>query len=138
MRVLVDAPVWSMAFRRRPADLSGEEAAAVRDLAALAAEGGAVLLGSVRQEVLTGIRGEDAFERLRRAVDCFPDEPLVPGDFVEAARSFNRCRARGIAGNGFDLLLCAVALRLGIPIFTLDDDFERYARVLPIRLHRPR
>jgi predicted nucleic acid-binding protein len=35
-------------------------------------------------------------------------------------------------------LLCAVALRLNAGILTTDQDFERFARILPIKLHAPR
>ncbi|MDX1999859.1 MAG: hypothetical protein SF066_19240 [Thermoanaerobaculia bacterium] len=50
---------------------------------------------------------------------------------------FDRCRARGVQGSNTDFLLTAVALRRAVPILTTDQDFERFAGVLPIRLHRP-
>lgn len=37
-----------------------------------------------------------------------------------------------------DLLICAVADRLGRTIFTTDADFQRYAQHLPIHLHELR
>ena len=39
---------------------------------------------------------------------------------------------------GTDLLICAVAVRHGLKIFTTDTDFAAYARHLPIKLHLPR
>jgi hypothetical protein len=33
------------------------------------------------------------------------------------------------------MLICAMAHRLGLPIFTTDPDFSGYAKHLPIRLH---
>lgn len=138
MRVLVDAPIWSLALRRRTGDRSPDEEALVAEWRVLVEERQGLLLGPVRQEVLTGIRDGVLFDRLRQALAAFPDQPILPADYVEAARCFNRCRAKGIAGTDIDLLLCAVSLRLGCPIFTTDGDFARYARVLPIRLHRPR
>jgi predicted nucleic acid-binding protein len=48
----------------------------------------------------------------------------------------NRCRARGIAGSAIDFLICAVAHRRKWQIFTVDRDFERYAKVLGLRLYR--
>jgi hypothetical protein len=36
------------------------------------------------------------------------------------------------------MLICAVAERLGVAIFTRDQDFTRYAQHLPISLHTVR
>jgi len=59
-------------------------------------------------------------------------------DYEQAAACFNRCRSRGIPGSNTDFLLCAVALRLRAALLTTDKDFEGFARILRIRLHRPR
>jgi predicted nucleic acid-binding protein len=40
-------------------------------------------------------------------------------------------------GTVTDLLICAVAARLEIPIFIVDKDFTRYAKLLYIRIHKP-
>jgi len=42
---------------------------------------------------------------------------------------------KGIQGSNTDLLLCAVAERYRIPILTTDDEFLKFGRVLPLRLH---
>jgi hypothetical protein len=47
----------------------------------------------------------------------------------------NLCRTRGIAGSAVDFLICAAAQRRGWEIFTTDRDFERYARVLGLKLY---
>src|ERR1019366_348605 len=47
-------------------------------------------------------------------------------------------RQRGLQSTGTDLLICAVAVRHGLKIFTTDTDFAAYARHLPIKLHLPR
>jgi predicted nucleic acid-binding protein len=97
-----------------------------------------VLVGCIRQEVLSGLRDPLAFERLRDHLRAFDDEPLTCDDYEEAARCFNRCRQAGIAGPNVDFLLCAVALRRHLEIFTTDADFHHYAKHLAIRLHHPR
>jgi predicted nucleic acid-binding protein len=35
-----------------------------------------------------------------------------------------------------DMLICAAAVRHDVAVFTVDRDFERYARALPVRLLR--
>jgi len=37
-----------------------------------------------------------------------------------------------------NFLLCAVAERRAMPILTADEDFRRFATVIPIALHKPR
>lgn len=44
-------------------------------------------------------------------------------------------RAKGIQGTAIDLLICAVAIRHGMRIFTTDTDFDEFAKHLPINLH---
>ncbi|HYT67315.1 MAG TPA: PIN domain-containing protein [Vicinamibacterales bacterium] len=131
MRVLVDTSVWTLALRRgaRPHD------PAVAELRSLIDEGRVALIGPIRQELLSGIRTPDAFERLRDHLRPFADEHLDSIDFERAAEHFNTCRAKGIQGSNTDFLICAAAERRRLPILTTDADFGRFADVLPITLH---
>ncbi|MCL1841022.1 MAG: hypothetical protein FWF75_04620, partial [Propionibacteriaceae bacterium] len=106
----------------------------VMALASLLGDAEVVLIGPIRQELLSGISDNLAFTRLRARLGIYPDEPLDPGDFVRAADFSNRCRRHGVQGSRTDFLLCAVADRLGVPVFTTDNDFARYARHVPVRL----
>lgn len=138
MMVFVDTPIWSLALRRTPSDLSADQKALRRELAELIGEGRARLLGPIRQEILSGIKEEAQFQRLREHLRAFPDEPLATEDYEEAARSNNQCRRAGIAGSAIDFLTCAAAMRRKWAIFTTDRDFRRYAKPLSLRLHKPR
>jgi predicted nucleic acid-binding protein len=135
MRVLVDTPIWSLALRRRPPELSSEEGGLVADWAKIIEKKRIVLIGPVRQELLSGVRAAAAFDRLRDHLRAFQDEPLTCADYEEAARCFNVCRGAGITGSNVDFLICAAAIRRHLEIFTMDTDFRRYAKHLPIRLH---
>jgi hypothetical protein len=137
VKVLVDTCVWYLALRRRRGRLGAEEARRVDALRRLIEQGRVVMCGPIRQELLSGVREELSFERLRQRLRPFEDEPLVAEDYEEAARCRNRCRAAGVAGSAVDFLLCAVALRRKVEIFTTDGDFPRYAAHLPIRLFAP-
>ena len=133
--VLVDTPVWSLALRRKPEHLSLRERHLTEALAELIREGRVQLLGPVRQELLSGIREEAQFRKLRDYLRAFPEHPLEADDYEEAAHMNNRCRTHGIAGSAIDFLICAAAHRRGWSIFTTDRDFQNYAAVLPLRLH---
>jgi predicted nucleic acid-binding protein len=135
MFVLVDTPVWSLAFRRKPDALSVREAALTGRLADLIREGRVQLMGAVRQELLSGIREEEQFQKLRRYLRAFDDPTVELEDYEEAAQMRNRCRSRGIAGSAIDFLICSVAVRREWAIFTTDQDFERYAKVLGLKLY---
>lgn len=131
MKVLVDTPVWSAAYRRAA---DSEIAHALRELIA---EGRCALPGVVRQEVLQGIRSVQQFELVRRDLDEFPDVETWASDHGRAAQMFNRCRSRGVAPTSIDMLICSLSERHKAPIFTLDRGFDRYARVLGVKLYAP-
>lgn len=136
MMVLVDTPIWSLALRRKSSDLNAREESLTRSLAELVREGRAQLIGVVRQELLSGIREPDKFDKLRGYLRAFDDIRLDVSDFEEAAQMHNRCRSRGIAGSAIDFLICAVANRRHWQVFTTDADFDRYQKVLGRNLYR--
>ena len=138
MNVLVDTSVWSLAFRRKRNELSKDEAALVKELTELIDEGRAQLIGVIRQELLSGIKTDEQFEKLKRALSVFLDAVLTTEDFEAAASASNDCRKRGVASSTADMLICAVALRRGWEIFTTDPDFGHYAKILPIKHHHIR
>ena len=135
MFVLVDTPVWSLALRRKPDDLSAREAALTQALTDLIRDGRAQLMGVVRQELLSGIREEERFKKLRHYLRAFDDPTVGLRDYEEAAHMHNRCRSKGVAGSAIDFLICAVAARREWAILTTDQDFERYAKVLGLKLY---
>ena len=131
MKVLVDTSVWSLALRRSRAQTHP----VVEELRHLIDEGRVAIVGPIRQELLSGVKESNRFAELRDHLQAFSDEPLERADFERAAEHFNTCRARGVQGSNTDFLLCAAAERRGMPILTVDDDFSRFARILPIDLH---
>jgi predicted nucleic acid-binding protein len=134
VNVLVDTSVWSLALRRA----KRVDDTAPRELAELIREGRVVMMGPVRQELLSGIKVKAQFELLREHLQSFPDLQLETLDYEEAAAAFNRCRERGIQGSNTDFLICAAALRRDLSIYTTDGDFKHYARVLKVEIHEPR
>lgn len=138
MSVLVDASIWSLALRRRTVGLSPDEREIVEEWRRLVRGRQAAIIGAIRQEVLSGVRHELDFQRLRNRLSAFADIAVRTGDYEQAAGFFNKCRAHGITGTAIDLLICAAAHRLKLTVFTTDPDFEHYSKHLPIRLHRPR
>lgn len=135
MMVLVDTPVWSLALRRKPSDLSPGERNVKSALQDLVLDGRVQIIGPVRQELLSGIRAEETFRRVRDALRAFDEPQLGIQDYEEAARISNICRTRGIAGSAIDFLICAIAHLRHWEVFTTDRDFARYSKLLPLRLY---
>lgn len=133
--VLVDTPIWSLALRRRATDLSPKEEEFKQAFSELIREGRVQLIGSIRQEILSGLREEAQFQRLARYLRGFEDAKLETEDYEEAAQMCNRCRGRGIAGSAIDFLICAAVHRRAWQIFTTDRDFEHYGKALPIKFY---
>lgn len=131
MMVLVDTPIWSLAVRRSRAVASPE----MTELAELIRNGQAAIIGSIRQELLSGIRSPKQFLLLRNHLRDFPDLEVSSYDHELAADYYNRCRAAGIQGSNTDFLMCAVAERRKQSVFTTDKDFAIYAQVVPVVLH---
>ena len=136
--VMVDTPIWSLLLRRAARNLNPGQWLIRKELTELIREDRARMIGPVRQELLSGVRSDEQFERLRAHLEAYEDVPLTAGDYEEAARASNQCRAAGVAGSSVDFLICAVAQKHQWPIFTTDRDFHAYARRLPVKLHSPR
>jgi predicted nucleic acid-binding protein len=135
MLVLVDTPIWSLALRRAIKDLNPREQKQTAALRELIRDGRAQLLGPVRQELLSGIRLEKSFRELRDYLRAF-DEPILEiADYEDAAHIHTQCGSRGIAGSAVDFLICSLAIRRNWHVFTADQDFARYAKVLPLKLY---
>jgi predicted nucleic acid-binding protein len=135
VKVLVDTSVWSLALRRKPGDLSAHQRRLTQHLADLIKDDRVVMIGPIRQELLSGIRSADTFELLKRRLRDYDDEPLTVEDYESAAETANTCRAAGLVGSAIDFLICAVTLGRDLRILTTDRDFERYVGTIPLKLH---
>jgi predicted nucleic acid-binding protein len=131
MSVIVDTAIWSLALRRNTPE---RNAAVVDRLRSLINNQQVIILGAIRQEVLSGLRTPEQFDRLRNILSAFPDLDLVAADYELAAEFFNTCRRNGIQGSNTDFLICAAAHRRNYRIFTTDNDFRNFQAHLTIAL----
>ena len=130
MRVLVDTCIWSHVLRRK--HLNNVH---VVELKELIGENRVHLIGPIRQEILSGVNDEKQFERLRSNLSAFPDLLIKSSDYEKAAEFCNIARKKGIQGSTTDYLICAIAHKYSMQIYTVDRDFERYKKYLPIHLY---
>ncbi|MFV1950486.1 MAG: PIN domain-containing protein [Nitrospinota bacterium] len=92
-------------------------------------DGRVVMMGPIRQELLSGVSKTQQFNKLKEALSSFEDIPLKTKHFVKAAEFSNICRNKGIQGSTTDFLICAVAYIENFVIFTADNDFENYKKI---------
>jgi len=126
--ILVDTPVWSLALRRKKPT---REARVLDDLLQ---DLQVAIIGPIRQELLSGIKRQEVYNKLRQSLAILDDLPVLTVDYETAAEFSNACRNKGIIGSHTDFLICAVAVRNDMLIWTTDRDFKNYQRCLPIKL----
>jgi len=131
MNTIVDTCIWSYALRRRDNPM---DHAITKQLNQLIQQRKIIMLGAIRQEILSGIRHEAQFERIRIKLRTFPDYPVSISDVETAAQFYNRCRINGIQGSNTDFLLCAVAYCHDFTVFTYDKDFYHFRQHVDFKL----
>ena len=132
MKVLVDTPIWSYSLRKHNKKYDAE----INELAFLIQYQRALILGPIRQEILSGYSDLRKFNKLKQKLSYFENTPIYDSDYELAAELCNKCRQKGIQGSHIDFLICAVAVRLDIPIFTTDKDFSQYQNIISIKLYQ--
>lgn len=132
MKVLVDTPIWSYALRSQDKKYQPE----IDALTSLIRDQRAIIIGPIRQEILSGYSDLRKYRIIKDKLSYFENTPIIDTDYELAAEFSNKCRKKGIQGSHIDFLICAVANRIDIPIFTNDNDFKHYQKVIPIKLHK--
>ena len=127
--VLVDTSIWSHALR------SGHEKyrREVEAFTFLIRDQRALIIGPIRQEILSGYSDVRKYKTLREKLSYFDNTPIVDADYESAAEMCNACRRKGVQGSHIDFLICAVAKRLDTPVFTTDRDFAQYQPIVSIK-----
>lgn len=131
MKFLVDTSVWSLALRR---DQSGGHPSVDFLADALQHEGSIFTTGLILQEILQGFSGPKARKQI---LDRFSPLPLIVPqreDHIAAAELRNDCRRRGLQIGTIDALLARLCIRFDLVMLSTDRDFERLARIAPLRL----
>jgi predicted nucleic acid-binding protein len=126
VKLLVDASVWSLALRRKnAASLSTDEQRLKAQLVQAIQDGRVAMLGLLRQEILSGIKDQAQFDKVKAGLDPYLDEPINTADHEYAARAYNECKRQGLEAGTVDILICAVAVRRGWEVLSGDSGLHR-------------
>ena len=126
---LVDTSVWIEVFAR-PARVHLESVVHLDEI---------VTCLPIMQEVLQGFRDESAFRIAREAMHAFPlvEAPLETAVFDEAVDLYRLARRIGITvRSSVDCLIAVCAIRNDLTLLHRDRDFDRIARISPLRSRR--
>jgi predicted nucleic acid-binding protein len=133
MKVLIDTPVWSLAFRKKKDNINNKT---IEILINLIRNGNIAIIGPIRQEVLSGISDKNKFNDIKEKLSIFLDYEIQTSDYEFAAECSNECRINGIQGSHTDFLICAVSIKNDWEIFTEDNDFYEYKKYIPIKIYK--
>lgn len=131
MKVIVDTCIWSLALRRDQIT----QALTVEELRKLIFDQKVQMIGPIRQELLSGIKSQKQFKTLKSYLSAFPDLLINTEDYELAAEFYTTNRKKGIQGSNTDFLICALSYHNQMPIFTIDKDFNIFAKNIPITLY---
>ena len=131
--IIIDTTIWSIAYRRKK--ITEEYQDIVNKLYGILELEAEILIGPVRQELLSGISDKNVFYDLLLKLNGFNNYEVQLTDHDLAAEYHNICSSNGIQGSQTDYLICAIAYRYNVKIFTEDKDFHYYKKYLPIELH---
>ena len=128
--MLVDTSVWIDFF-------NGRESKQVERLAYAIAESESIVVpGVVLTEILLGLKIDAEAERISSLLNAFDAvaEPIRE-DYIEAARIYRLCRAKGFTiRSTIDCLIAQLCLRDSLALLAKDRDFKAIANCLPLQL----
>ncbi len=127
--VLVDSSVWIDFFSPQPGP-AGDELRAM-----IAHAEPVVLAGVIVTEILQGLtRDAGPIEKYLAQWELLEPEGLTT--YIRAAEIYRLARSRGLTLSTVDVLIAALSLEYGADLFSLDHDFVRLAKIVPIHVYQ--
>lgn len=126
--ILVDSSVWIDFLSSAPGPAGAELRRMIAEAEPIA------VAGVIVTEILQGLTRDIA--RIERYLSQW--EMLEPSGFStyrEAAAIHRAARAAGVSLTTIDSLIAAIAVEHRTPVFTLDKDFQRIARLTGLPLY---
>ena len=96
-----------------------------KHLASLIVSGEAAVTGPVVMEYLRGAQSDDEFEFLAERIAAIDYLEVDQQTWVLAGRLSRRYMRAGEMMSDLDTVIAATAIRHGVPLYTLDGDFEK-------------
>lgn len=131
--IVLDTSILSLALRRRRSvGNDPPQVLVLREL--IVADAPLAVPGIVVQELLSGVRADKQFHKLRNALTGYSVLLATEFHHIRAAQISNACRNKGIACSTVDALIAALTVEEGGRLFTTDADFQRIASCCGLKL----
>ncbi len=126
--VLIDTSAWIFNFPPRTIPAIRERVTGLlrQDLAAVTSP--------IVFELLQGARSSEQFRQMHQHLSSLHPFPVTEADWLKAAQWAYRLRSRGVATKTVDFLIAYKALRHRLTLLHADADFDRLARVVPLKV----
>jgi len=126
--VLIDTSAWIFNFPPKVIPAVRERIIALleQDLAAVASP--------ILFELLQGSRSGEQFRQVHQHLSGLHPFPMTESDWLKAAQWASCLRLRGITVKTMDFLIAYKAMRHKLTLLHADADFDRLARVVPLRV----
>lgn len=135
MNVLVDNSVWVTALGKSHGQTNAADQSTA-ELSKLIGDGRVVMIGPIRQAILSGLKNDQQFQAVAEKLAAFPDLPVHRSTYELAAELCNQCRRAGIPGEHQDFLITAAAVENDIALYTRRPQFTQYARYSLLKLYK--
>mgnify|MGYP001337460635 CR=1 FL=1 len=126
--VIADSSVW-ITFQRDPNSDVG------RELNTLLADDEVIVVGPVLTEILQGARSDREFAFLAERLRSLAFQSTDQDTWIQAGELNFQLKREGLTLAFADLIVSALAVQHGIPVYTINGDFQR---VRGLRLYEPR
>jgi tRNA(fMet)-specific endonuclease VapC len=127
-RVLVDTSVWIEFFRKKDSTVS-------ESLKKLLRDDRAAYTGIISLELYHGAIDRQSKEFLDKFLPSITYIPIMEHYFKEAGELGLSIKKEGIIINTVDLLIALIAIKNGMPIFSLDQHFILISRETDLKLY---
>jgi predicted nucleic acid-binding protein len=117
-RVLIDTCAWVDFLRASDGALGDQVESAMAD-------DRACLCSVSVAELLQGVKGQKEHRQLKLLFDNVTLLHVEPDDWVSAGQALRILRSKGFQIPLTDALIAAVAIRLGLPVLTVDSHFAQ-------------
>ena len=131
LNILVDTCVWSLLLHRKQ---KSQHTAAIILQHLISAASPVYITGIIFQELLQGIKSAAQATDIKSVLKHFPNLDATLAVHELAAEIFVQCRKRGFATHTVDALIAATCLYYDCTLLTTDSDFQRIAKLFPLKL----
>lgn len=131
--ILIDSSVWIEYFNGNKSEANDRLSNLLMNNSEKISMADVILL-----EVIQGIRDDSKYEKVKHHLlifTLFTYNHL--GIYIQASDIYRTCRKKGITiQSTIDTIIASICMQNNLELFTLDQDFHKIAKVVPLKLYK--